>query len=297
MALIAIAVKHVTPELKGRLEECVLSLYKTGNQALIEEKFISNWTHFLCPLPKQYLLDKTEKIMRRRLADYLSQYIVSEQALFYLEKIIARSYHYLPLSEKKLVLALAEKYYLAHPSISQGGHVYTEVQHCLHECLDKEDYVNLHGLICFRLPLWLKLLHKSVDQAVDEFLLEKEYQEFIGLLKYFVSLQKPKISRLHVTLNQEGLFQLLDQQLEPLEEWEQGVDWESYEVTNNVEDQLVSMLITAAPHRIILHKDVYTNYPKAAETLKEVFDNRLTLCECCKLCSDFCSEFNLKERT
>jgi len=192
LALIAIAVKHVTPDLKGRLEECMLSFYKTSKEVLIDVKVISDWTYFFCQLQKQNFPWKTEKIVRRQLADLLTQYIISKQALFYLKKIIARSYYYFSAKEKKSVLALAEKYYFAQPSIAEGGYIFTEIQQSLHECLDQEDYVNLHGLICFRLPLWWKLLCKSVDHAVEQLLLEKEYQEFIRLLKYFL-YKKPKL--------------------------------------------------------------------------------------------------------
>ena len=46
------------------------------------------------------------------------------------------------------------------------------------------------------------------------------------------------------------------------------------------------MLITAAPKKIILHRDVYTHYPRAADTLEHVL-KRVSLCRtvnCVVLC-------------
>ena len=39
---------------------------------------------------------------------------------------------------------------------------------------------------------YIEQLEESVDKAIDEYLMDKEYREFIKLLRHFVDLQEPK---------------------------------------------------------------------------------------------------------
>ncbi|MCR3921314.1 MAG: putative sporulation protein YtxC [Firmicutes bacterium] len=296
LALIVIAVKHVTPGLKSELEECMLFFRKAGYEAALEEKQVGHWPHLLCRLGdvvQDAPARMSSNIFRRRLAESLAQYVVCEQATSYFNDMLTHYYFYFPKDEKQLILALAEKSYQADPSKDEGGQIYAEVLQSVKEYVENTDYVNLHGLIIFRMRLWLKFLRRTLDKAVDDFLMEKEYQEFVKLLKYFVALQEPKINQIHVALDDEGRFRLLDQEYQPIDP-EQGIYWDNDEGISDEEDQLVSMLITAAPHSIVLHKHVYTQYPKAVDTLKHVFENRVTLCKRCKLCHDVGRNINLK---
>jgi putative sporulation protein YtxC len=294
LALISIAVKHVTPGLKQKLEECVFFSQQAGYQAALEEKQIGQWPHMILNCCEAAAADKQfNNVFRRQLAEKLTHYIVAEQALPYLKYLLLHNYFYFPQDERKIILTLAEQKYSDNPGKNQGSLIYTEILHCLQEFLQRSDYINLHGLIIFRLRLWLKLLQQTVDKAVDDFLLEKEYQEFIKLLKYFVSLQQPKIDEIHVTVDAEGNFCLLDLQQQALD-WERDIDWDSCEGSSDKEDQLVSILITAAPKQIILHRDVYTHYPRAADTLEHVFENRVSLCRHCKLCRALSKNTNYK---
>ena len=123
-----------------------------------------------------------------------------------LREHIAHNYFYFPQKERDYIENLALRRYAADPAKDEGGQVFAEVQQCLQDYISHYDYVNVDGLIRFRLRMWLKYLRKTLDLVVDDFLLEKEYQEFIKLLKYFVSLQYPKTKQIHVVLNDDGSY-------------------------------------------------------------------------------------------
>ena len=162
--------------------------------------------------------------------------------------------------------------------------------------LERRQYLNLHGFIHFRLRTWLEFLRKTVDRAVDDFLWEKEYQEFIQLLKYFMTLQEPKIKQVHVILDETGRARLLNQYYRPIEQDQQNIQWDVCNSVSDVENQLVSMLVSVVPHRVVLHKQIYSLYPKAVEALKHVFESRVTLCKRCKLCQSESIHLTLKEK-
>lgn len=52
--------------------------------------------------------------------------------------------------------------------------------------------INLEGLIQFRLHAYKKELEEIVDYAMEEFWADRQYEEFMGLLKYFVFFRKAK---------------------------------------------------------------------------------------------------------
>ncbi|MDW7652200.1 MAG: putative sporulation protein YtxC [Bacillota bacterium] len=288
MAKIAIAVKHATPGLKVRLEEGMLYFREAGYEIGVEEEKVDRLVHFVCVLSKKGAAPdrETAGLFRRFLAESLTSFILQEQIAPYLDELLSHYYFYFPRPERREILSFAQRNYADRQEKNAGGQVYSEVQNSLRDFLFENSYINLHGFIVFRLRFWLELLRKSLDKAVDDFLMEKEYQEFIKLLKYFVALQEPKINQVHVTLDEDGHIQLLNQEYKALEHVEQGIEWDGADGSSDEEDQLVSLLITVAPYRVVLHKRVFTMFPKAADTLKHVFENRVTLCKQCKLCQN-----------
>ncbi|MFW0861532.1 MAG: sporulation protein YtxC [Dethiobacter sp.] len=207
-----------------------------------------------------------------------------------------KSDFYFPRHERREILFLAVKHYESERSNESGEHLLGEVREALELYLARRQYLNLHGFILFRLQSWLEFLRKNVDRAVDDFLREKEYQEFIQLLKYFMTMQEPKIKLVHVIIDELGVARLLDQHYRPIEQCQQDIQWGVCDSVTGIEDQLVSMLISVAPRRVVLHKQMYSLYPKAAEILKHVFESRVILCRRCKLCLSESVYLTLKEK-
>lgn len=285
VALIAIAVKYITPLLKTKINHCLQLYNQAGGKIVCKETTWGNWPHLLFSFPDGQK-ENSSFVFRNLLAQSLAQYLVEEQVYLFFAELMKKFYFYFPQEEKNHILNLAQKIYKADPAKDKGGQVYAVILQQLQEYLEQHDYVNLHGLVYFRMQPWLKFVRKIIDKAVDDYLMEKEYQEFIKLLKYFVALQEPKIKQVHVLLNESGSFYFLDHTFQPVEQQQQEIIWEGYNGSCDEEDQLVSLIISLAPYQIVLHHNVYLKYPKAVDTLKHVFDKRVSLCKRCKLCHD-----------
>ena len=74
----------------------------------------------------------------------------------------------------------------------------------LMEYFESSNTIILDGFINFRLKEYMKDLEEIVEKAVDNFLMEREYREFIRLLKYFVDIQEPKYENVHIIANNHG---------------------------------------------------------------------------------------------
>lgn len=143
--------------------------------------------------------------------------------------------------------------------------------------------IHLDGFIRFRLKDHVTEIRTAVETAVDNYLVEKEYNEFIRLLKYFVDIQEPRFDEVHVIMGPDGVFRLLDTRYRLIDGEYLEEDPELPEENNEVnhEDMLISALITLAPRHIVLH---LSRSLGILATIRSIFEERVSICTGCPLC-------------
>ncbi|MFD0620407.1 putative sporulation protein YtxC [Paenibacillus sp. GCM10027629] len=149
--------------------------------------------------------------------------------------------------------------------------------------------LHVEGFIRFRLDAYTKELRDIVEYAVDEYILDQQYHEFIALLKYFVFVQETKIPVAHVMHRGDHQFVLLNDQMRPIETKQMTsvvVEMPDHDI--EVEDMIVSTLITVSPQKIYIH----TREPElqVIKTIQQIFESRAQLCVYCPVCSPYLSE-------
>jgi len=153
-------------------------------------------------------------------------------------------------------------------------------------CLDHSDIFDIEGFLSFRAHDYKSEVSKAVEYAINEYVVEKEYLEFIQLLRHFVDSQKPRLEILHVGMTRQGKFHLYDN--EGVKVTHQFL--EDYQLDNvqelGYEDLLVSALIAVAPRQVILHIR-YEGYKDTLQTIRSVFGERVQDCQGCSLCEKF----------
>lgn len=223
------------------------------------------------------------------IASVVAQFIVYDLRELLLRDLLRYNYFYFRREEREEILALARK--------SLGSGLNCHRQETYREIIERKvreywreqnepiGHLNIEGFLQFRLQDYQQELKRIVDDAVERFLTEKEYREFVRLLKYFLELQQPKIDLVHLAVDEKGQFQITDQHFQKIDprDWEE-FDLEDYEGDNDYEDVLVSMLVSVAPRQIMLHQNVLPRYPRAVETLRRIFDRRLLFCQNCPYC-------------
>lgn len=153
----------------------------------------------------------------------------------------------------------------------------------IHLFLSENNHLAMDGYFRFRTKPHQQWLSKYVQEAIDEYLLDREYKEFIELLKYFVSIQQSKFVRVHVIHKAKKNFQLLKEDGRPIQVNElDGTFHELIGHSFSGEDFIVGALLSTAPEEVILH----TNAPEenVIRTLMQIFDERIILCKGCKRC-------------
>ena len=141
----------------------------------------------------------------------------------------------------------------------------------------------LDGFVNFRLYDYIKILDYIVDMAVNKFVIDREYTEFIYLLKCYINSKEYGAGSVHLIYqNQESIL---------LDDYKKTIDLDDSilnskylsDITFSSNDYTLNTLLTLLPKKIFIHlidgiQDEFIN------TLKLVFDNRIYICNDCNIC-------------
>lgn len=265
------------------------SLKGEGINVSLKESCLGDYTFIDCSINE---VDKPEQdmILRHNVANVISDFIINYWEQRILNKITRDNFYFLTKEEVENVVNKARKIL---ESTSQPDELFlyrlNRKSKILHEILDYlslNTNINIDGFINFRLHDYVDDLYNILQQAVDEFMLEKEYREFILLLKYFVEIQEPKVEKIHVFLMADGYFQLLDDDNKAYnQQCFEGCIIDMADKEINYEDLLISTLITIAPKKIILHIPDSSKVKNMLDTIEAVFDKQVVRCNGCPQCS------------
>ena len=229
-----------------------------------------------------------ELLIRHFVADIISDLILNQWENALLSDIIRENYYYFNEDEKKTIYQYALEY-------TNGKKVFSGCMNRLDrknfiikrlvEYLQQCDSIVIDGFVRFRLKEYINEIKEAVDQAVDEFLMEREYREFIQLLKYFVEIQEPKVELINILINPKGSYKLFDEKHEPISsEFLEGFILDVIDNEINYEDLLISALITIAPNKIVFHCDSENKPQSTLSTIQNVFEGKVKECNGCSLC-------------
>lgn len=225
------------------------------------------------------------------LSNILSGVIIEHYELKLLRKIVKENYFYLNSKEQAVVIDNACKLLGGDMPIQAGGfYKATRRNRIMREILEylaSENEFNIEGFINFRLNMYLNELNDTVERALEIFLAEREYFEFIKLLRYFVDIQECKIDTVHLCQSKDGRYLLYDDKKNSISsEYFDELRAEISDDTINYDDLLISTLITVSPNKIMIHDiDKFKN-KELIQTISNVFAERITICSSCELCDN-----------
>lgn len=141
----------------------------------------------------------------------------------------------------------------------------------------------LDGFVNFRINDYIKIIDYIVDMAVNKFVIDREYTEFIDLLKCYINSKDYGTTDVHLIYQNEESI-LLDESKKTID-LDDSILNSKYlsDITFSSNDYTLNTLLTLLPQRIYIHlvdgiQDEFIN------TLKLVFDDRVYLCNDCNIC-------------
>lgn len=248
--------------------------------------------YFFCYINDEILLkgnyEETLQMFHYRVANALSDVIINYWEPKLIKKIIRTNYFYFNRCEQKRILHFTEDV-LNFTEVGEKRGIFYQIKRktfLLHKVMDylrNNSTIILDGFVRFRLKDYLEQLEEAVDKAIDEYLMDKEYKEFIRLLRYFVDLQEPKRDLVNVVVK-DGELLLYDDQMRTIES-----DYGFEQITRenpdvNSDDILVSSLINMAPRKIVIHGSGQREKNEVINALYNIFEDRVIFCNSCDIC-------------
>ncbi len=224
----------------------------------------------------------------------LSCLVIDELEESFLKMILLKNYFYFNSTEMKHILELCYEIF------SDDFNTYFDKKHNL--LIDSfENYlitnksIILTGFINFRIKNYMTILEDVVDEAVNSFVVEKEYLEFISLLKMYVNSQNSNCDVVHLIYNKNNST-LLDEDKNQINVSD-DIFKAKYlsDISFSSNDYALNTLLTLVPKKIHIHL-IDNCIDEFIHTISLIFENRVEICTDCSICKIYKNNpINLKK--
>lgn len=196
--------------------------------------------------------------------------------LFYKDIFLSRilNYHYFYFDE-------LEKKQIASLCLDKDEDFHCVWPHFLTYILENKSIL-LDGFVNFRLGDYQKNLENRLDDCVSQFVVDKEYNEFIDLLYMYIHSKSPETDKLHlIYANGESI--LLDKNKKVLSVSDNAFPAKYLsDISFSSNDFALNTLLTLLPEYLEIH--LMDEEDEFIHTLQLIFDNRVSICKNCSLC-------------
>lgn len=144
----------------------------------------------------------------------------------------------------------------------------------------------LDGFVNFRINNYIRILDYIVDLAVNKFVIDREYSEFIELLRCYIASKESNTNQVHLIYNSQESI-LLDEYKNIINIDNSVLDSKYVsDISFSSNDYTLNALLTLLPKKIYIHlidnlEDDFIN------TLKLIFDEKVFICNDCNICNAY----------
>lgn len=222
----------------------------------------------------------------------LSCLVIDELEDTFLKTLILKNYFYFEASEKKEILNICFDIFS-----DDFNKYFDQKYNCLindfSSYLELNKSIILTGFVNFRIKDYLSILEEVVDQAVNTFVIEKEYFEFVSLLKVYVNSQNSTCEMVHLIYSNDNSI-LLDKNKNIIN-ISDNIMKAKYlsDISFSSNDYALNTLLTLIPKKIYIH--LIDNYvDEFIHTLGLIFEGKIEICTDCNICKLYQNNKNIR---
>lgn len=258
-------------------------LLKSFENINLENTYISikNFNHFN-NIIIHYLGDKIT-LFYSTLSNIITKTIIKyyEEDLIYSN--INLNYFYFNSYEKKKILentitSLTDK------TISNTRYDY--INNEIYKNIINSHSLYLQAFINFNLPTYNTFLNNQIDNAVNKFLIDKEYLEFVNILRLYIKSESEDSKTNHLHLIYKDKTSIIIDDNKNIVSCNDNMKKAKYvsDISFSSNDFALNTLLNLVPKKITLH--LVDGYPdEFINTLKLIFQDRIMVCEDCDICN------------
>lgn len=190
-----------------------------------------------------------------------------------LKRITEHEFPYAPPAERMEILNLALKHASAESTDAIDTIHYERRKALIKEqaldYLKENSYIIINGFVNFRLEEYKNELRNLCHDAAEELYAMREYDEFMNMLRFFVSVQAPKEQLVHI-VKKNGFLRIHNKRHRDItDRYCEEAIFSDEGFTQ--EDIVLSALITIAPRKIVIHDKCENE--RIYDTLVSVFSD------------------------
>lgn len=152
-----------------------------------------------------------------------------------------------------------------------------------YQFLSQNSKMYLKGFVTFRLKDYSKEIERIVDNAVNQYLIEKEYTEFVSLLKLYINSEESTTDLVHLIYHNEESI-LLDKDKNRIKTDINLLNAKFLsDISFSSSDMVLNTLLNMIPKKIYIHL-LDEEADEFITTLELIFENRIRICRDCNIC-------------
>ncbi|MGN1297696.1 MAG: putative sporulation protein YtxC [Clostridia bacterium] len=225
---------------------------------------------------------KDNDLFLNKISSILSLLVLDELEEDFLKKILLQNYFYFDSKERNQILNLCFDITANNFSVIFDKK-FKALFYSFYNFLSNNKSLVLKGFTNFRIKSYLKILDDIVNEAVNNFIIEKEYLEFISLLKLYINSQNSNCEIVHMIYSSTESI-LLDENKEIITISNDNFKAKYLsDITFSSNDYTLNSLLTLLPKKIYIHL-IDDGIDEFITTLQAVFENRIYICRDCNIC-------------
>lgn len=229
-------------------------LHYTGKNS---SEFYSEFSNMLC----EFIIRNYEAIIVRNLL-YLNYFYFDYMEIGSIEKICAELLSTKEFLDRKMCL-------------------WTDI---LKYVTENKSMV-LDGFVLFRASDYIKYIDEAIDMAVNQFVIDKEYFDFINLLKLYISTKTSEAGLVHlIYINGESILLDEEKNVITISKSSLNIGYLS-DISFSSNDYTLNSLLTLLPNKIIMH--LIAKEDEFINTLKLIFEDKIEVCADCNICQTY----------
>lgn len=271
---------------------CIKLSNEKSVQYLLEQfnKFEIKNIYFSCKKFKIYynvIVHYNEKNISeflKSLSTTLTFFIIDMYEKNIIDNLIKSEYFYFNISERNKIANITyEDLYNTEEAVYSPSERFDGIYKAIYNYFLNNHSILLKGFVPFRLKNYFEQLLEQIDKSVNKYIIEKEYTEFISLLKIYVKSEVSSCNEVHlIYINSKTL--LLDENKNIIK-IDENILSRKYlsDISFSSNDYILNTLLNLIPKKIYIHTMNDTT-DEFINTIKLIFEDRVSLCNDCSIC-------------
>ena len=236
--------------------------------------------------------ERVKDIINLYISNILYKVVLNEYKEKELLDYLTENYFFLKQEEIMEVEDEVMKTFLENKSLNFDNLIYclnkvNNIIEKIKSCLEENSEINIDGFIRFRMKELREDIEDIIDKVIESYMVEKEYKEFIKLVKYFVEIQESKIEEINIIIGESGNYSIMDRNKKDIfNEFMKDLIECKLDSDVKMEDIIISGLITNSPKKVIIHGKSNCLNKEFIDTIENVFENKVSFCNGCMLCTE-----------